>query len=78
MSPLRSAVRVFCYALLGSILSSGVFTAFNEAIQTGVVDLSILTKGLFSALTAGIVALLAFLYNWLEDSGNIPSTKGDK
>lgn len=77
MSPLRSAVRVFCYALLGSVLSSGVLTAFNDAIQTGVIDWSILTKGVAAAITAGLVALIAYVYNLLEDNGAIPSTKGD-
>jgi hypothetical protein len=76
MTPLRSAVRVFTYTLIGSLLSSGVFTAFNNAVQTGSFDLSILAKGAFAAITAGVVAVLAYAYNYLEDSGTIPSTKG--
>lgn len=76
MSPLRSAVRVFIYTLIGSLLSSGVFTAFNDAVQTGTFDISILAKGAFAAITAAVVGTLAFAYNYLEDSGAVPSTKG--
>ncbi len=77
MTPVRSGVRVFFYTLIGSLLSSGVLTAFNEAAQTGVVDWSILVKGAIAALTAGIVGLLAYVYNLLEDKGVVPSTKGE-
>lgn len=76
MTPTRSAVRVFLYTLLGSLLSSGVFSAFNDAIQSGTFDLTILAKGLFAALTAGLVGVITYVYNLLEDTGVVPSTKG--
>lgn len=73
MTATRSAIRVFCYTLLGSILSSGVLTAIQV---DGVLDVSVLSKAGVSALVAGVTAVITFAYNYLEDSGVVASTKG--
>lgn len=67
---LRRAIRTFIQAFLGAIISSGVLSAINES---GVVDWSVLKKVLMSAAAAGVIALITFSINFLEDAGAIPS-----
>lgn len=67
---LRRAIRTFIQAFLGSILSSGVLSAIAT---DGVVDLSGLQKVGAAALAAGLIALVSFAQNALEDVGTIPA-----
>lgn len=69
MDSFRRALRTFLQAFIGVLLSSGILSAFGEA---SVVDWSGLKKVGLSALGAGIVALLTWLMNFLEDKNVIP------
>lgn len=66
----RRAIRTFAQSFLGAFAASGVLSAFAEA---GVVDWTVLKKAGISALIAGIIALMSFIQNALEDSGAIPA-----
>lgn len=66
---LRRTLRTFIQAFLGAILTSGVLSAIAT---DGVVDVSILGKTAASALAAGIIAVITFLQNYLEDNEVIP------
>jgi len=65
----KRAIRTFFQTFLGTIISSGILSA---ASTSGVVDWSGLEKLAVSALSAGLVAVLSFTQNALEDSGTIP------
>lgn len=67
---LRRAIRTFFQAFLGALISSGVLSA---ASTNGVVDWSGLEKAGVAALSAGIVALVSFIQNALEDTGTVPA-----
>ena len=67
---IRRAVRTFVQAFLGALLTSGVFSAIQE---DAVVDWSALKKVGISAAAAGIIALLSFVQNALEDHTNMPA-----
>lgn len=67
---LRRAIRTFVQAFLGSIISSGVLSAMSTG---GVVDLSVLGKAAAAAIVAGIIALVTFLQNFLEDNTSFPA-----
>jgi len=67
---LKRTARTFVQALLGSLVTSGVL---SSAATSGVVDWSGLKKTGIAALSAGIVALITFVQNALEDSGTIPT-----
>ena len=64
----KRAVRTFIQALLGALLSSGVLSAIQV---DGVVHASALAKAGVSALAAGVIALLTFIQNALEDTGTV-------
>lgn len=66
----KRAIRTFFQAFLGSIITSGVLSATSES---GVVDWSALHKVAVAAGAAGIIALITFIQNALEDSGTIPA-----
>ncbi len=61
---LRRASRTFLQAFLGTLIASGGFSA---AQSEGVVDWSALTKVGISATVAGIIALVSWAQNALED-----------
>lgn len=67
---LKRAIRTFVQAFLGSILTSGVLSAI--AVQ-GIVDYSVLKKVAASALAAGLIALITYAMNALEDHEIIPA-----
>lgn len=67
---LRRALRTFLWAFLGSIITNGVLST----IQTeGIVDWSVLRKAAVSAAAAGVIALLTWIVNALEDNGVVPA-----
>lgn len=67
---IRRAIRTFVQVFIGTVLASGVFSAFATE---GVVDWSALKKVGVSAICSAFVALLTYVQNALEDSGAIPS-----
>jgi hypothetical protein len=67
---LRRALRTFIQAFVGNIVANGVLSAASAA---GVVDWSLLTKMLISAAAAGMIALLTFTQNALEDHTALPA-----
>lgn len=67
---LRRGIRTALLAFIGTILSSGVFSAIATA---GVVDWSALKKVGISAVAASIIGLLTWAVNALEDKGTIPA-----
>lgn len=69
MDSFRRAVRTFFQAFVGVLLSSGILSAMSE---TAIVDWSALKKVGISALVAGVVALITWVQNFLEDKAVIP------
>ena len=67
---LRRALRTFFQTLVGTIITSGILSSTSE---TGVVDWSGLKKVGVSALAAGIVAVLTWAQNALEDHTTVPA-----
>lgn len=67
---LRRAIRTFVQAFLGSIISSGVL---SSVATDGVVDLSGIQKVGAAAFAAGLIALVSWAQNALEDGGAIPA-----
>lgn len=63
------ASRTFLQAFLGVLISSGILSAIGE---NAIVDWSSLKKVGISAAGAGIVALVSYLQNALEDKDVIP------
>lgn len=68
--PVRRAIRTYIQAFLGSILTSGVMSSVST---DGVVDWSVLRKAGVAAAAAGIVALITFIQNVLEDTTSFPA-----
>ena len=69
----RRAIRTFVQAFTATILLQvgGVVAQINEG--TWVPDLRWLQRILLSALIAGGIALVAWLHNFTEDAGVVPS-----
>jgi hypothetical protein len=65
----KRALRTFFQAFIGVLLSSGILSAFSEE---AIVDWSAVKKVGLSALGAGIVAIVTWLQNFLEDKDKIP------
>lgn len=57
-------------SFFGAFIASGVLSAMQT---TGVVDWAVLQKAAVSAATAGIIALLTWVVNALEDKGVVPA-----
>jgi len=66
---LRRAARTFIQSFLGSLLTTGVLSG---AATSGIVDWSGLEKTGVAAMAAGIVALISFAQNALEDHDVLP------
>lgn len=67
---LRRAVRSFLWSFLGVLGGSGVL---STAAEKGVVDWSSLKKVGISAFFAGVVAVVTFVVNLLEDTTAMPA-----
>lgn len=65
----KRGLRTFFQGFLGSIITSGVLSSFGT---DGVVDFSVLQKVGVSAAAAGLIGLISFIQNALEDSGTVP------
>lgn len=70
MNPVQRALRGFVQTFIGVLLSSGVLSALGN---NGTTDWSAIEKVLISALAAGVVSILTFVQNALEDNGTIPA-----
>lgn len=64
------AIRTFLQAALAFITTSGLLLAFSAS---GKIDLDALQVVLIGALFSGLAATAAFLQNWLETIGKIPT-----
>jgi hypothetical protein len=64
----KRALRTFGQAFLGAVITSGVLSATSES---GVVDWSALKKVAIAAVFAGIIALVTWSQNALEEGGII-------
>ena len=65
-SALIRAARTFVQAFLGALLTSGVLQA---VVDTSSIDLSALQSAAISAAAAGVIALMSFVQNLLEEAG---------
>lgn len=65
----KRGLRTFFQAFLGSIITSGALSGLGA---DGVIDFSILQKAGVSALAAGVIGLVSYIQNALEDSGAVP------
>jgi len=65
-SALIRAARTFVQAFLGALLTSGVLQA---VVDTSSIDLSALQSAAISAAAAGVIALMSFTQNLLEEAG---------
>lgn len=72
---IQRAVRTFFQAFIGVLIASGILSAVEE---TGVVDWSNLKKVGLSALVAGVVAIVSYIQNALEDVEVIPTFLKDE
>lgn len=72
---IQRAVRTFFQAFIGVLITSGILSAVEE---TGVVDWSNLKKVGLSALVAGVVAIVSYIQNALEDVEVIPTFLKDE
>lgn len=64
----RRAIRSFVQAFLGTLIGSGILSTFVDA---GAVNGDALKKVIVSACAAGMVAVVTFTQNALED--NVPA-----
>lgn len=62
---LKRATRTFIQAFIGALLTSGVLAATAE---TGTLDLDALRIAGISCVAAGVIAVLSWAQNALEDS----------
>lgn len=67
---IKRTIRTFFQTFLGTVIASGILSATET---TGVVDWSSLKKVGISAISAGLVSVITFIQNWLEDSDKIPT-----
>jgi len=66
--PLKRAIRTFLQAFIG------VFLAATVSANTGIADMpdtGLLKRALLAEVWSGIVAVLSWLQNALEDSGRL-------
>ncbi len=69
------ALRSFLWSFFGTILASGIL---SSVAADGVVDWSLVTKVVVSAVAAGITGVISFTVNLLEDTGRIGPITGRK
>lgn len=71
---LNRTIRTFFQAFLGVFIASNLLSA---ATETGVVDWSAVKKVALSALAAGVIAVVTYIQNTLEDAKAIPALLKD-
>jgi hypothetical protein len=69
----RRAIRTFLQAFIGVILAQIGAIAISAQKGEYVLDIEWLKRIGVSAFAAGVIAVLSFLQNYLEDAGTIPS-----
>lgn len=67
---LRRAVRTALQAFLGNLVASGVLSAAQES---GVVDWSAAKKAVMAAAASGVIGMVSFVMNVLEDNTPTPA-----
>lgn len=72
--PIRRAIRTWLQAFLGTIVTSGILSAMET---TGVVDWSSVRKVLVAAVAAGVIAVITWAQNALEDASGRAILKGE-
>lgn len=65
----KRGVRTFFQGFLGSVITSGVLSGIGT---DGVVDFSVLQKVGVAAFAAGVIGLVSYVQNLLEDDHVIP------
>lgn len=63
------ALRTFFQGFLGVLIGTGILSIIAA---DGAVDWSILMKAVVSAVAGGVIAIVSFIQNTLEDGGQIP------
>jgi hypothetical protein len=66
---LRRAIRTFAQAFVGVLLLQAAAIAVSVNQGTWVPDVDWLKRVVLSAAAAGVIAVLSWLQNYLEDSG---------
>jgi len=66
------AVRTFVQAAIGTVLASGVVSGI---VDSSTVDVSALQRVGVAAVAAGVIAVLSFIQNVIEDNTSVPSVK---
>jgi hypothetical protein len=69
----RRAIRTFLQAFLGVILAQIGAIAISAQKGEYVLDIEWLKRIGVSAFAAGVIAVLSFLQNYLEDNTNFPA-----
>jgi len=70
----KRGVRTFFQAFIGTLIASGVLTGVTDS---GTVDLSAFETAGVSAAAAGVVAVLSWIQNALEDNTGFPTVLKD-
>jgi hypothetical protein len=69
----RRAIRTFIQAFIGVILTQAVAIAIDAQKGEYVLDIEWIKRVGISALVAGVIALLTFIQNALEDNTSMPA-----
>lgn len=69
----KRAARTFAQAFVGTIVASGVLSAVGDDGVIDFSDVSTLGKAAVAAVTAGLVAVVSFVQNALEDNTSFPT-----
>lgn len=69
------AARTFFQSAIGTFLALGVL---QGVVDAGAIDLDALARAAVSAGAAGVISVLSFIQNALEDLDKIPTIGGDK
>ena len=66
----KRAVRTFFQAFIGAFLATGFLSGVADV---GSIDWSAATTAAVSAVAAGVIAVLSFVQNALEDNTSFPT-----
>lgn len=69
MDACKRAARTFLQAFLGVFVGTGILSAIAA---DGAVDWPVIAKAGVAAAAAGLVAVVSYVQNLLEDKGKIP------
>lgn len=69
----RRALRTFCQAFLGVVIAQSGAILIDAQKGEYVLDIEWIKRIGVSAIAAGVIALVSFAQNWLEDNSSFPS-----